>query len=299
MTPKFMLPALILLSGILGGSAEQPPEPQWYRIVTEAGAFIGYSSQETLKRVDGRDIVEAHVIDAGEEHGPLVLTPWNNTAKDTNISRRSVRREDAKGKTTSISAESSVGKDWRRDNVRIVGSRAKIVHETPSESRTLQISLPPAVRFDFGDELLSTVISSSMQPVEFENFNLSSLSVERVRIEPIPSQAPDHRTLVRKSYQGENLIEAEWISLDASGRISRIVQPMFGTRIVVEATDRAEALRRHSVYRPLPNVMTKSPYRISQQACEAIFAIVSTTRKASVLRFRKRPSRKSPKNRTL
>ena len=142
-----------LLSVLLGafltaaGSAQQTPSSQWYRISTESGAFIGYSSQEALKEAYGRDIVETHVIDAGEEHGPLVLTPWNTVAKDTTISRRTIRREDVAGKTTSISSELLIGRDWRRDSVRVLGSRAEITHQTPVESRTLQVLLPPDVRF--------------------------------------------------------------------------------------------------------------------------------------------------------
>src|SRR6185312_7880984 len=158
MTARFksLRPVVLGIGLSAAGSSQPAPEAQWYRIATETGAFIGYSSQETLKRADGREIIETHLIDAGEEHGPLVLTPWNTTAKDTTISRRSVRREDAAGKTTSIDAEFALGRDWRRDDVRVLGSNAEIVHQTPVENRTLLVSLPPNVRFDFGDALLST-----------------------------------------------------------------------------------------------------------------------------------------------
>jgi Transglutaminase-like superfamily len=54
--------------------------------------------------------------------------------------------------------------------------------------------------------------------------------------------------------------------LDRNHRIVEVTQPMFGSSLVTRETDEKTAQQAHWALRPLANTMTKSPYRISQEA---------------------------------
>ena len=266
------LPIIVLttaLSASINVNAEDRPVARWYRIATESGVAVGYASEQTVIWDHGRQIIAEQEIDAGEEHVPRLLTPWENVSQPMTITRRVIRTEEPAGKTLSISAELRIGREWRRDVVHIRPASAEVVHQTAFDTRIGDVPLHEGVRFDDGDGLLRGRDNKVMKNLEFQNFNLASLSIDDVTIEPassFPVNASGMITLLRRCYQDGKLVEIEWLALDAQGEIRKIIQPTFGSHITFEETDKDTALRRHSIYRALPNVMTKSLYRISQTA---------------------------------
>lgn len=243
----------------LTGTAAAAPEPgdsAWYVIVARDGATIGHRSHENVPGPDGRRIVDVQQIDLVEQHhGPL------------HLSRRSEVREDAAGRTIAISEETRDGETWVRSEARIATDAAEIVRTSPSDRRTVRVALPAGVRFDDGDDLLPGW-NPLGAPLDFRNFDIGAMAVERVVIERL-DPAPDSEgriAVARRRYDGEALRGVARLVLDRDRRIVSISQAMLGGSITLRATDRDTALRK----RPAPNVPLElsitSPFRISDAA---------------------------------
>jgi Transglutaminase-like superfamily len=233
-----------------------PPEASvWYTIVADDGAALGHASDAFVQRGDGRDFIQTQEITVSERGGA-----------PTHIVGRTVFSEDAAGRTVSISAASQSGRSWSRTNARIEAGRISIVRETPSERTTKEAALPPAVRFDDGEGLLRGWDAAAAPRLEFYNFNVDAMDVERVVVEAGPRDAQGRITALRRRYEGEALVSVARLTLDGDGRILEIAQPMFGATIRIQTTDRETALRPYRAYHVVPNAMTRSPFRISQSA---------------------------------
>jgi hypothetical protein len=263
----------IIASAFGEPSAAAGPDVTWYSIVTQNGAAIGHASQEIVQGQDGREIDESQEIDVVEQSDPPQFATRFDLPKSVDMSWRTVRREDKSGRTISISATSQIGPDWRNDwsrnDARIADGKAEITRTTPAEARTLSIALPPGVRFDSGDGLLEKWNPATQPRLEFDNLNVDAMAVEHVTIETAPNAAADPQggvAVLRKVYDGGQLVAVARLLLDRDGRIVEATQPMFGVTITIKAADRETALRSHSPFRIFPNVMTKSPYRISTSA---------------------------------
>jgi hypothetical protein len=108
-----------------------------------------------------------------------------------------------------------------------------------------------------------------MPRLEFENFSIEAASVEHVVIEAFPRAQQDplgRIAALRRRYDRDDLISVARLLIDRGGRIVEVAQPVFGTTIYIRPTDREIALRPHPPFRVLPNVMTRSPFRISPSA---------------------------------
>jgi len=272
-----LLATLVATAALAGPllAAEPSGDVRWYSIATDNGIAIGHASREIVQDANGREIIESQEDDLGDQGAPSLAVLRLDTPQAVNMSWRSVRREDEAGRTVSISDHAQVGPDWRNDwsrnEARIGEGRAEISHQTPAETRLVIVALPPAVRFDEGDELLRTWNPATQPRLEFENFNIDAMAVEHVVIEAVADTPPDPQGTIaalRKRYAGSELMAVSRLLLDREGRIVQVTQPMFGASIVIKATDRETALHPQLPYRVVPGVMTKSPYRISTSAMQ-------------------------------
>jgi hypothetical protein len=133
------------------------------------------------------------------------------------------------------------------------------------------VPLPPNVRFDTGDGLFAAWNPAATPRMEFENFNIDGMAVERIVIERVPSapgDLPGTTAVLRNRYEGTELRGVARMLIDGQGRIAEVMMPLFGTGVTIRASDRAHALASHSPIRIFPSVTMKSPWRISAAAAE-------------------------------
>jgi hypothetical protein len=267
--------AIIAAAALCSGIADEVEKPQgaWYSIVTESGTQIGHASQEILPVPGGRQITASQEIDIEEEVPPAERLTATDAPKSDRMSWRTVTTEDISRRPTSIIAESQIGPEWDHNvtntTVQIAGGKANIVRRTPAETRSFSIDLPPGVRFDDGEELLRQWNPGATPRLEFQNFNVDAMAVERVVIEAIPGAVPDaqgRRAVLRERYDGSSLMAAARLLLDRDGHIAQVTQPMFGTSLTIRVTDRQTALSATTPYRMLRSSMSKSPYLIGVSA---------------------------------
>jgi len=249
--------------------AQAPGQPRaggidWYVIETENGAPIGHASEEAIETGGGREIIDTQEMDVGEQIGPPTAL-LSRAAPVTHLSSRTVYREDEQGRTVSVQASTETGRDWSRVDAQIAAGKATITRETTAGKRTSTIDLPPSVRFDGGDALLASW--DGVKRLEFDEFNVDGMDVEHVVLEAgRPRDGEGRLSAVRKRFANGTLLTATSVLIARDGRVVESRQPMFGTVLVIKAADRDTALAPHLAYRVLPNVMTKSPYRIPEPA---------------------------------
>ncbi len=238
-------------------AAQPADDASWYSIAAESGARLGYGSRELHRRPGGVEIVESSV---------LLIQELNSAP--VRIRSRTVLRQDDRGRTVAIEEEVRTGRNWARIEARIDGDRAEIARETASERRTIRLPLPAGVRFDGGAALLAGWDPATTPRLEFDNFSVGAMSVERVVIEaaPGPPDAEGRQAVLRRRYEGDELRGVARLLLDGNRRVVAVIQPMFGTSMIIRATDRESALRPHSAYSVLPNALVRSPFRIPPSA---------------------------------
>jgi Transglutaminase-like superfamily len=250
---------LLLLLAAAPAAAQAPDAAIWYTIVAENGDTLGYASRATVARGDGREIVDESEIRLQEGLDPT-----------RRIVERTVTRLDAAGRPVSISDYMQMGSAWTRVEARIGAAVAEVVRHAPGgERRPLRLALPPGVRFDAGEGLLATWDPATTPRLEFQNFNIGALVVERVTLEAAPGAAADAEgriAVLRKRYEGAELRSVDRLLLDRERRLVEVTQPMFGTSIATRLADRETALRPHRPYSLLRSAMMRSPFRMSDDA---------------------------------
>jgi hypothetical protein len=239
--------------------AAQAAEPtSWHLIQAQDGATIGHSSQRTVTNANGREILDERELRLQEQDLPMARIVENGTI-----------RQDADGRTLSILEYTQTGTSWARTEARIANGRAEITRQTNSSRSTTMVALPAGVRFDSGGGLLAGWDPARTPRLEFDNFNLGAMAVERVVIAPAPGAAPDPGggiTLLRTRYDHDELRSIARLRLDRNRRVVEILQPMFGTSTTIRPTDRETALRPYPPFRAIPHAMMRSPYRIAAAA---------------------------------
>lgn len=256
----------IAAAALLGGAAAADATV-WYTIIGANGEAIGYASEETSVLADGREIVESQQVDVAERP-ELNRDLVNTSGFASTLTSRTVFREDADGRTLSIVSTNRNGRDWSRTDARIEGGNALVVRETSAEKRSMTVALPKGVRFDNGDGLLKSWNPTATPHLEFDNFNVDALAVDRVTIDAAAPDAQGRIQALRRRYDGSQLLSVSRIAIGSDGRIAQSVQPLFGGSIRIALSDRDTALKPHPFYRVLRNVMTKSPFLISHQAMQ-------------------------------
>jgi len=249
----WLAPALLLT----GAGEPSRTAETWYRIVADDGTPIGHFRHEARQGPAGREtIMEQQILlDSGKGA--------------TRISERALVREDRFGRPVSVSEYTRIGRSWSRLEARIGPDTAEIVRSTPSDSRAASVPLPPGVRFDAGSGLLRGWTPSAAPRLEFDNLNIGAMTVEQVVIERAPgaaAKADGSLSVLRRRYEGGELRAVGRLTLTPDGRVRSLTQPMFGTSVTVELSDRETALKPHPPYRLVQSAMVKSPVRISGEA---------------------------------
>lgn len=249
--------ALAAAAALTAGPA--PAEQRWYAIAAENGDRLGWSSVTVMHRPGGRETASERQLLLREPEGGAVR-----------MLERSIARENADGATVFLSEEVRTGTRTTRSEARIDAGIATIVRRAGRESRSERIVLPAGVRFDLGEGLLAGWRAAPRR-IAFDNFDLGTMAVERVVLEPGPALVGDPdgtAALLRKRYDGEALRSVTRLLVDAEGRVAVAAQPMFGTAFVTRRTSEAEATRSHAAFDMLRTAMVKSPFRISNTALE-------------------------------
>jgi hypothetical protein len=263
--------ASIATVALIGVAPADEPNAKWYSILTEGDLLVGHASHEVVQTADGTEIVDTQEIDVQDEGAAPTLPSPSPVDRAVNLSWRTVLTEDRSGRTVSIDSVSKVGRTEQHSIARIVDGAADIIRQTSAETRTVHVALPPGVRFDSGDGLLPSWNPVVTPRLEFQDFDIDAMAVERVTIERVAGAAPDAQgriAVLRKRYEGSELRAITRLLLDAGGNIVEVYQPMFGSSLTIRLTDRNTALYSHFALRALKNAMTKSPFRISQSAIE-------------------------------
>jgi len=255
---KQYVPFMILL--LLGGAAAPREQVRYYAILADGGRMIGHATHEERWGREGPESVDRSQVELQElDQPPLRMTS------------EAIARRDRAGRTVWLRELTRTGASWARTEARIVGSRAEIAHRTRTERWATGIPLPAGVRFDGGQGLLRGWDRQSMPRLEFQDFNLGAMAVDRVVIEAAPGAVPDAEgriMVLRKRYQGSSLRAVARLLLDRNNRLVELTQPGFGTSITIRPTDRATALRPRSPYSMLHNAQVTSPYRIQGNALQ-------------------------------
>lgn len=238
-------------------AVDAPAQARWYRIETPNGAAVGYASQTVTPVTGGREIVETHKLSVVTETG----------GAETQITSRLVRDEDASGRALVIRSEQRSGDSRVSNEASIVGDHADIFHQTAFERRTIGVELPKDVRFDGGEGLFKTWNPAKTPKLAFENFDVDALGVERVEVEAVAGpDATGAITLIRRLYDGDQLVGIARMTLDHDRRIVSATQPMFGASLTLRAADRDAALASHGPYSMLIREQVASPFRIPARA---------------------------------
>ena len=252
--------SLLLLALFLAGAAAPRENVRYYAIIADGGRIIGHATHEERWGGDGPESVDRSQIELQELDQPILR-----------MSSETIVRRDRAGRTVWLSEYSQSGTGWARTEARIENGRAEIAHRTRSERWTTGIPLPADVRFDGGRGLLRSWNRQTMPRLEFREFNLGAMAVDRVVIEAAPGTAPDadgRIAVLRKRYDGSSLRAVARMLLDRDNRIVEVTQPSFGTSITIRPTDRATALRLRPPYSMLRNAQLPSPYRIQGNALQ-------------------------------
>jgi hypothetical protein len=246
----------VAFGALAGASAlAQSQTATWYAIIADSGATLGHVTLEVAARPDGRDIIESQQIYLREHSG------MPHRART-----RTVLREDASGRATSIESTSRAGRFWTRTSARIADDRVEIERETPNGTSRETLNIPAGVRFDDGDALMQTWAPDVTPRFEFLNFDSDSMALERVMVEALGVPDANGRiNAVRWRYEGEQLRGVARLVLER-GRVVEVAQPMFGETFRTRRTDRATAERSHPPYQVIPNMAARAPFRISPEA---------------------------------
>lgn len=252
--------AALLLFALLGAGGADAPDPPatWYLITADDGSVIGHSSQQITETADGRETLSRQELLLQEEGDPV-----------THVTDSTVIRQDRDGRVVAITDDAATGRSTTRTVARITRDRAEITRTMRGEKREISVALPPGVRFDGGAGLLKLWDPATTPRLDFANFSIDAMAVERMSVELIPGAAPDPEgriAVLRKRYDGTALRAVARLTLSRDRGIVSVTQPMFGTAITTRATDRETALKPHPPYRVLAKVLLKAPFRISDGA---------------------------------
>lgn len=244
---------LLVPVALIATATAAAPDTSWYLVSDDDGGVLGHVERQVVTLPDGREIVETR---------RLRLTEADQRA--ATIVERSMTRLDAASRPTRITSVMQQGATTTRTDARIDGALITVTRESHSGRQADRITLPPGTRLDSGEALLAD--PATVFPLDFANFSLATLAVERVTIERAPVQRSGTLSLLRKRFDGDQLRGVMRLDLDERRHIVAASQPMFGIAVTTRPTDKATATAGRPPYRLLRNVMTKSPFRIGPVA---------------------------------
>ncbi len=243
-----LLPVLLLI-----GAQSPGADARWWVLAADDGTIVGTIAE--TRSADGRESVSEQRVTI-QERGDAA----------TAIVDRNVTRYDSAGRVSAIEKTWSSGRIRGSVAARIHADRAEIVRtDSVAAPRNSTVALPPGTRFDNGTALLAGWDRSVTPQLEFLNFNLEAMAVDRVVIAPIdapPELAEGRIALQRRSYEGDALRGVQLLILGADGRVVETHQPLFGSVLIVRPSTQEEASRPIRPYQPLTRALSQSPFRI-------------------------------------
>ncbi len=243
-----LLPVFLLL-----GAQNPQAQTRWWVLTADDGAIVG-------------TIAEARSPDGRESISEQRVTIQERGDSPTNIVERNVMRYDEAGRLGGIEKSWSSGRVGGSVEARIHADRAEIVRsDSVAAPRRATVALPPGTRFDNGAGLLPGWDRTATPQLEFRNFNLEAMAVDRVVIAPIeapPGLAEGRTALQRRSYEGDELRGVQLLILGPDGRVTETHQPLFGSVLIVRPSTQEEASRPIPPYQPLTRALSQSPFRI-------------------------------------
>ena len=250
------LAALAVATGARDPASVPGPDASFFLITARDGQVMGHAWQERRPAPGGSEITAEQDIFLTEQDSPAA-----------HIRARAVRRLDAAGNTLWIESSTVVGGSVTRTVARNRTGWVEVVRQTPVERRVSILPLSSSVRFDAGEALLASWDPLGGPPLTYERFDADSAAVERVVIEPAAEASADGRvTVLRRRYEGDQLLGVARLTLDRERHVIATEQPMFGGLISVRTADRKAALAYRAPYRLIASTMTRSPFRISNPA---------------------------------
>lgn len=248
--------AVALAAPALAAVAE---ETHWFAMAAETGAQVGYARVEVRQSPAGAERIEYQETTLREQD-----------ARPTRVTGRTVVRTDPSGRTLSIIGESAVGASRTRVEVRPDGDRIEVIRQAAGGLSAFTVAGGPDVQFDNGEALIGRWDRRATPVLEFRAFSMDSLAVERIVLTPVDATRTDAGdiTVLRASYDGDQLRGVQRLTLAADGRVLAITQPMYGTFITIRPTDRATAMGPRAPFRLMTSAMMKSPFRIPAGAAQ-------------------------------
>lgn len=243
-----LLPVLMLL-----GAQTPQPQARWWVLVADDGTIVGTITE--TRSADGRESISEQRVTI-QERGDSA----------TRIVERNVTRYDEAGRVVEIEKSWTSGRIGGSVEARIHADRAEIVRsDSVSAPRRAIVALPPGTRFDNGGGPLAGWDRSATPQLEFRNFNLEAMAVDRVVIAPVeapPGLAAGRTAVQRRSYEGDDLRGVQLLILGPDGRVVETHQPLLGSVLIVRPSTQEEASRPIRPYQPLTRALSQSPFRI-------------------------------------
>lgn len=234
-------------------------ETHWFSMLTENGARVGYARVDVSETPHGERRVEYQEITLREQD-----------ARPTRVTERTTTFADMSGRVLSLISESAVGGSRTRIEARPRGDTIEVVRQSPAGRSVRTVPGGPDVRFDSGEGAIGAWNPALTPVLEFRAFNPDALAVERVVMTPIPgSRTTDGAiTVLRASYDGDQLRGVQRLVLSPDGTIASITQPMFGTFITIQPALREDAMGPRAPFKLMSSAMVKSPFRIPAGAAQ-------------------------------
>ena len=253
---------LVPLAGLasLSIGAAPPDAGSYYLLTTGDGTVIGRIHSTVTPTAQGRVRTSEQIVTLDTE------------GEITRISERRTTTEDKDGRILSSTEETRTGQTWARSEAVIGPTRADFTVSNRLSRRMIALPLPAHVRFDSGAGLLAQWVANPTDRLIFDNLSLGSMAIDRVTITKIGNGAiPGTIEAMRMRGGGDIGGDEEFrgiarLTIDRTGRIVRMVQPMFGMTASIVPTSRADALKPRPPFRLLDQSIVKAPFRIGTAA---------------------------------
>lgn len=229
----------------------------WSKIVTDDGQHIGYTYR-SVDIADGMKITTNYSQMKVREQESKIRVYVTTTRFFRTLESGAIER---------IEQESGY-RGYRKNLVfENRGDTAFITREAAGRSISKTLPLDGDVAIDNGANRIKSWNFNNGQILEFQNLNLSAMSLERVTVERAPKQNPDPNilSLVRKTYDGEQLRTITQFEMDKqSGETLTYEIDLLSRKIRYVQTDKDDAKKGTKSFSVIRSSMIPSPHIIDR-----------------------------------
>lgn len=254
---RYIIAAAILACAL--GLDASASDTVWSKIITDDGRHIGYTYRK---------------IKSDKDHNISV-----------NYSQMKIREKESKSRiyqsTTRYFKNKATGEIERIERTNgyygyqntIIferfGDIGKISRDAGKRTVKKQIPMRPKVAIDNGASRIKAWDFLSNPKLEFRNLNLSAMAIETVIVEraPIQNPAPHILSLIRKTYNGSQLLTVNQFDIDKnSGDILTYEVDLLNRKIYYLQSDENDAKKGSKSFSVIQSSMIPSPHKISKAA---------------------------------